>query len=126
MVPSYRGEWRASPVDLNTQEKYYPSHYTVMWHLFSVSVVSAFCGLVFVTTYFWDFLFDGQVTLTGAVLLAIQIKVFELLFHAMATRLTELENHKFQRDWYDSFLWKKFIFYAVNSYYPFFYLSVIQ
>jgi len=97
-----------------------------MWRCFSASVVLLFCALVCITTYMWDFLFNGQVSLTGSVCLAIQIKVFEFIFHAMALYLTECENYKYQKEWYDSFLWKKFVFYAVNSYYPFFYLSVIQ
>ena len=124
--PSYRGELRPSPVDLNIKEKHGNHRCEVMWRIISAGVVMAFCGLVFVATYMWDFIFHGHVTLTGSIMLAVQIKLFELIFHSMAMCLTHYENHQFQQEWYDSFLWKKFAFYSVNSYYPFFYLTVIQ
>lgn len=125
-LPAYRGDLRPSRVDLNVKEKWYPRHKEIMWRTLSHSITILFCGLVCITTYMWDFLFDGKVSLTASIVLALQIKIFELIYHALAIYLTQCENYRYQRDWTDSFLWKKFIFYSVNSYYPFFYLMVIQ
>jgi len=125
-IPSYRGVLQPSALDLNSQEKYYPPQYQHMWICLSNCVIFAFCMLVGLCTYMWDHLFEGKLPLFGTVCLAIQIKIFEFLFHTMSVYLNDRENHKYERDYMNSFLWKKFIFYSVNSYYPFFYLVAIQ
>merc|ERR1719162_1326383 len=57
---------------------------------------------------------------------AIMVQVFTQIFNWMAEALTLGENHKFQDDFYTSYLKKMFIFQLVNQYSAFFYIAVKQ
>merc|ERR1719174_3107042 len=54
------------------------------------------------------------------------IQVFTLIYNTMAEALTVAENHKYQEDFYSSYLKKMFIFQLVNQYSAFFYMAVNQ
>ncbi len=43
------------------------------------------------------------------------IKIFEVIFRAIVPWLTDIENDKFQNDYYDSYLSKIYIFFFVNG-----------
>merc|ERR1719160_915149 len=58
------------------------------------------------------------------IVLMIQMQVFQAAWNAITPILTEYENHKFQYSFYDSYLWKNFLFQAVNSYSAYFYIAV--
>jgi hypothetical protein len=55
--------------------------------------------------------------------LLFQIKLFEFGWNAITPILAEFENHKYQYSFYNSYLWKNFMFQAVNSYASFFYIA---
>merc|ERR1719262_364156 len=57
-------------------------------------------------------------------ILSAQIKIFEFSWNSIAPWLTEFENHKYPNDFYNSYLWKSFLFQAVNSYAAFMYTAV--
>jgi len=54
------------------------------------------------------------------------IQVFTQTFNWMAEALTVAENHKYQQDFYNSYLCKMFIFQLVNQYSAFIYIAVKQ
>lgn len=64
--------------------------------------------------------------IVASTLLAIQIKVFELLFNVLAEKLTQWENHKLQGAHYNSWAMKLFVFYCINYYYAFFHIMIFQ
>lgn len=71
-------------------------------------------------------IFDGDLGLTGQLLLVLQILIFQQIFNVIAAKLTNWENHKYPAGHYNSLLWKQFMFTFVNSYYAFFYLAIKQ
>jgi len=64
--------------------------------------------------------------LVASIVLAVIITIFSLLYDILVPILTDWENHKFQSQYYDSFLWKQFLFQSVNRYFAFFQLAVKQ
>lgn len=124
MRPSFQGTYDASDVDANRMEKQYSHRKAALRWLCSMFVTAFFCGLVANCIVTWYSLFRGRIDGTLSIFLAIQIKFFELLWNSIAPVLTEFENHKYQHAYYNSYLWKLFLFQAVNSFSPFFYIAV--
>jgi len=124
--PSFRGEWRPSPADLNTQERDYPVQLVAFKQALTGAVTLFFCGVVGACIIGWYELFGGQMSVTASLLLTLQIKVFEALWNLIVPIITEWENHKYQDVYYNSYLWKLFSFQAVNSYAAFFYIAFKQ
>jgi hypothetical protein len=57
-------------------------------------------------------------------MLSVAIQVFQIIFHALAHVLVEFENHKFHEDYFNSYLWKLFVFEYINNYSAFFFLTL--
>jgi hypothetical protein len=83
-------------------------------------LIVAFCIFLWVTT------FAGKMSLFSSIMLSIQIKVFEFIFNILADVLNEFENHKYPSEFYNSMLYKHFMFAFVNNYWAFFYLAIKQ
>lgn len=124
MRPSFHGEWRPTLHDSNKLEKHYPESKLALRRLFSFIVTIAFCGLVAAFIVVWYDIFKGRLTPVAVLSLMLQIKLFEFAWNAITPMLTEFENHKYQFSFYDSYLWKNFIFQAVNSYSAYFYIAI--
>merc|ERR1740138_455224 len=64
--------------------------------------------------------------LVSSAILAVMIKVFSSAFEAVVPLLVDFENHKFQGDYFNSYLWKLFLFDYVNNYSAFFFLTLTK
>jgi len=124
--PSFQGEKQPSPADLNVMEKQYPAGQAAIRRLCSTLVTLVFCGLVGVCIVIWTNIFEGKMNLLASICLAAMIFIFQTLYDIMVPILTTWENHKYQSTYYDSFLWKQFVFQSVNRYAAFFYLAIKQ
>jgi hypothetical protein len=74
--------------------------------------------------FLWMVTFEGRMGTVASILLAVQIKIFGAIFHFIAVKITNYENHKYGDDYYNSFLWKLFLFEFVNNYSAFFFLTL--
>merc|ERR1719498_1516208 len=54
------------------------------------------------------------------------IQAFQQIWYRMAEWLTEKENHKFQQDFYNSFLTKVCVFQFINQYSIYFFMAIKQ
>eukprot|EP00747_Dinoflagellata_sp_TGD_P090853 gnl/TRDRNA2_/TRDRNA2_164860_c0_seq1.p1 gnl/TRDRNA2_/TRDRNA2_164860_c0~~gnl/TRDRNA2_/TRDRNA2_164860_c0_seq1.p1 ORF type:complete len:930 (-),score=135.81 gnl/TRDRNA2_/TRDRNA2_164860_c0_seq1:109-2898(-) len=127
--PEYFGYPTPSPLDRNETDKQYPRNLSIMRQLLSGSVTllySVFVAFMIVVWVNKSLLENGQMSITAAVVLAMQIKVFELVYNLLAEALTNFENHRFSTSYYNSYLWKQIFFQSVNYYTPFIYLVVMQ
>jgi hypothetical protein len=122
--PSFTGTLTHSILDRNLMEKTYPAHKLFLRWLASTFVTLSFCIMVWVLISFWYKLYEGRMTFNVVVVVSLQIKIFEYIWNTIAPKLAEFENHKHQNDYYDSYLWKHFLFQAVNSYCAYFYIAM--
>merc|ERR1719409_103350 len=63
-------------------------------------------------------------SVTTSILLACMMKVFEVVFKVVVKLLNDFENHKYEDDYYNSYIWKSFLFEFVNNYSAFFFITV--
>jgi len=124
--PSFQGEKQPSPADLNILEKQYPPGQAAIRRFCTTLVTLISCGLVGICIVIWTNIFEGKMNLFASVCLAAMIFVFQILYDIMVPLLTNWENHKYQSTYYDSYLWKQFMFQSVNRYAAFFYLAIKQ
>jgi len=126
MRPSFKGDMKPSPANLNVLEKQYPTLKANLRRIASALTTLIFCGVVFAWVVVWTNMFEGRMDVTASICLSIQIVVFGVIFSILTPILTDWENHKYQNTYYDSYLWKQILFQTVNSYTAFLYLSVKQ
>jgi len=120
------GKLEPSAIDANIQEMYYsPWKYTLRQAV-SWIITLAFCLLDFLFVVLWLNLFHGEMTLGPSIVQAVMIQVFTQTYNWMAEALTLAENHKYQEDFYSSYLKKMFIFQFVNQYSACLYIAVKQ
>lgn len=124
--PDFKGELLPSPANLNVKEKQCDQTAQNLRRLLSDAVTLVFCCIVFLWVVAWTNMFEGKMDIYASVCLSLQIVVLGLIWNELTPRLTDWENHKYQSDYYDSYLWKQCLFQAVNNYSAFFYLAVKQ
>jgi len=61
----------------------------------------------------------------ASILNAVQIQIFNVIYHFAAVRLTESENHRTNTKFEDSMITKLFLFQFVNSYASFFFIAFV-
>lgn len=124
--PDFVGTWQPSVVDRNMQDKETPARAFALRKAVSglVTLACVCCVVVFVN--FWFSLWRGDLGTTAALLLGVQMKLFEMLFNKIAEALTQWENHKFQSGHYNSYVIKLFAFNFVNYYYAFIHVLFLQ
>jgi hypothetical protein len=66
-----------------------------------------------------------QASTLASVLNTTQIIIFNLIYQAIATKLTDAENHRTDTLYEDSLIVKLFVFQFINSYSSFAYLAFI-
>eukprot|EP00929_Paragymnodinium_shiwhaense_P012618 TRINITY_DN11_c0_g1_i1.p1 TRINITY_DN11_c0_g1~~TRINITY_DN11_c0_g1_i1.p1 ORF type:complete len:911 (-),score=216.67 TRINITY_DN11_c0_g1_i1:96-2828(-) len=123
----FKGEWKASIADKNIKE--IETNQPVRdgcFRFLSALLTLIFCAAVQIWVIIWIDIFEGHMDLGASLCLTIQIKVFEFLFNAVVPKLVDIENRKYHTNYYNSYLWKNFLFQSVNSYSAFFYLAVKQ
>jgi hypothetical protein len=124
--PEFVGTMQPSAADSYVEDLHAnPYHQTLKRGLSKFITVSAIL-FVIVCINLWFNMFEGRLNLFASVCLTIQIKLFELVYNKLSLVCNEFENHKFASDFYDSLLWKRFLFGFVNSYWAFFYIAVKQ
>jgi hypothetical protein len=115
-----------SHIDRNEVELYYPKWKYTLRVVISWAITALFCGLNCLTVLIWMDLFEGRLALPAIIVQAVIVQVFTQTFNFMSEALTDAENHKYQEDYYNSYLAKMFIFQFVNQYCAFFYIAVKQ
>jgi hypothetical protein len=124
--PDFEGQWTPSPIDGKEKHLVYsPTKYKLR-QACAWTITLAFCMFVFGFIQLWLQVFAGSKSLAAPIIQALMIQVFTQIFNWMAEALTIAENHKFQRDFYNSYLCKMFIFQLVNQYSAFLYTAVKQ
>mmetsp|Transcript_74257 Transcript_74257/g.170191 ORF Transcript_74257/g.170191 Transcript_74257/m.170191 type:complete len:652 (+) Transcript_74257:1130-3085(+) len=124
--PQYEGSLRRSHIDGSQMERRANSVVLSLTGYFSTLVTIVFCLLVMAAIYGWMTVFHGQMNIVASIVLALQIKIFEIIYRPIAMWLTKLENHKYQVDFINALIWKTFAFQFINYYYAFFYLMIAQ
>jgi len=124
--PDFAGTLLPDHADANKLSLQYPSWKYSLRKTLSWVVTLLFCTLVFCCVVMWLDLFSGRMNLAASICQAIMIQVFTQIYNVMAEKLTLAENHKYQDDFYSSYLKKMFIFQLVNQYSAFFYMAVKQ
>lgn len=118
------GEMGPSEIDASLQDKHYPQ-----WKLNLRGVISNTLSLlifVFILTFYqiWMVAFSSEKSVVSSIILAGTMKVFEVVFKGVSKKLTDFENHKYEDDYYNSYIWKAFLFEFVNNYSAFFFITV--
>lgn len=122
--PSFHGEMAPSPLNSNIQEKQYPKHLALARLSFSATATIAFCIIAAGIIWTWMTMFEGKMGPVSAIILSVIIKVFQIIFQLLVKQLVEFENHKFAEDYFNSYLWKLFLFEYVNNYSAFFFMTL--
>jgi len=124
--PSFQGESKPSPADRNLTEKQYPAHMSKSRQICSALITILFCLVVVLVMMIWQNTFQDDMNIVASIVLAVIITIFSVTYNILVPILTDWENHKFQSQYYDSFLWKQFMFQTVNRYFAFFQIAVKQ
>jgi len=124
--PDFQGELVQSPVDQNQQILVYPAWKYAARKAISWTVTLLFCFLDFSCVLLWLDLFSNKMSPVASICQAIMIQVFTQIYNRLAEYSTIAENHKYQTDFYSSYLAKMFIFQFVNQYSAFFYIAIKQ
>lgn len=122
--PEFKGVPAPSPVDANIMVEQVPKQAIMMKQLITAFITVFFCMVVGLCIFAWMLMFDGKMGLISSIMLSVQIKIFEVTFQLLATKMTQYENHKYDSDFHDSLLWKLFLFSFVNNYSAFFFMTI--
>eukprot|EP00747_Dinoflagellata_sp_TGD_P154190 gnl/TRDRNA2_/TRDRNA2_177478_c1_seq1.p1 gnl/TRDRNA2_/TRDRNA2_177478_c1~~gnl/TRDRNA2_/TRDRNA2_177478_c1_seq1.p1 ORF type:complete len:794 (+),score=119.13 gnl/TRDRNA2_/TRDRNA2_177478_c1_seq1:35-2416(+) len=124
--PEFMGKFEPSAVDKNKLRKQYPAYKTSMRHCLTNFVTVVFITLVAACVIIWVDTFNGKMNTVASVCLTIQIKIWEAVWNMLTPTLVDFENHEFQSQYYNSYLWKQVLFQSINFYSAFFYLMLKQ
>mmetsp|Transcript_52187 Transcript_52187/g.93605 ORF Transcript_52187/g.93605 Transcript_52187/m.93605 type:complete len:824 (+) Transcript_52187:102-2573(+) len=120
--PYYRGELLPSPVDGNILERQAPPLATRCWRFLSYCVMFFFAVFTGLCLFAWQRAYDGQMGTYGSLGLTGLITIFGFLFDYVLDWMMSIENHKWPRDHYNSFVWKSFVMQALLRYFALMYL----
>lgn len=122
----FRGEKAPSPADSNLMEKQFSANQVAARRFATNAFTLGFCGVVGTCIIFWAHVFEGSPGLFASIVLTVMIVVFQQIYNLLVGMLTDWENHKYQSTYYDSYVFKQFMFECVNRYWPFFFLAIKQ
>lgn len=122
--PQFRGTDMPSPLNERLQERQEPEHVSKARRAIGALITSMFCLLVFFFVMATLLLFQHRPARIMPWVLTFMIKIFQCIFQFVVKGLTDFENHKFQEDYFNSYLWKLFLFEFVNNYSAFFFLTI--
>mmetsp|Transcript_69538 Transcript_69538/g.122981 ORF Transcript_69538/g.122981 Transcript_69538/m.122981 type:complete len:918 (+) Transcript_69538:70-2823(+) len=120
----FQGELTPSILDHNVQELTDNSRVGKFWQFlshFSAISLTVLVGFAIIT---WERVFEGSMSIVSELILSVQIVVFSAIFDSLMPIFLSWENHKWQSAYYNSYLWKQFLFQCVNRYAVFLYLMV--
>lgn len=124
--PEFMGELKPSTADSYVEDLHANPYHQAFRRGLSKFITVSSILFVIVCINLWFNMFEGRLNLLASLCLTIQIKIFELVYNKLSLVCNEFENHKYANDFYDSLLWKRFLFGFVNSYWAFFYIAVKQ
>jgi hypothetical protein len=124
--PSFHGIKQPSRANRNHEDTSYPESKAAVRRTFSSFLTVVFCLIVFTLMITWINIWEGAMSMVATMFLTIMIKVFEACYNAIVPILIDLENHKYQSTYVDSYIWKLFLFRFVNSFGAFMYLAAKQ
>lgn len=129
--PDFTGEWLISPID-GRVEPYFPTWNKVMRVVVAQSIIFVFIAVVLISaalTLWWRnerINNDPDMKYYGAILNAVQIQIFNILYGKVSLMLNEWENHRTDSDWENALIGKSFLFKFVNSYTSLFYIAFFK
>lgn len=135
--PQYRGTLRRSPITDEMDEVFFEGSKRFKYFLLACSITSLIILMVIgivAGLLIFKFIYSGKYVANGldmtlpvcSVLNAIQIQCFNFLYSKLVKRLTDLENHKTQIQYEDSYILKTFAFQFVNSFNSLCYIAFIK
>jgi hypothetical protein len=116
--PSFKGVFMRSDVDGNIMEENAPLKTAIGLRVLSVCITLVCCLAVMLVSGTWVHIHQGNLDLVESIWLSFIVKISELLYNRLSARLVEMENHKYEQDYHDSWVWQQFLFQAVNNYWP--------
>ena len=125
--PQFKGIKRRSPITDDLEEIYYPSGKRACFIMIAVSVsililsivLGIVAGLIILKSALADVLLYGNINFAGpvcSIINAVQIQVFNVIYSKLAKVMTDMENHKTENQYQDSYILKVFAFQFVNSF----------
>jgi len=122
----FKGTLLPSHVDHSIQEMYcstweYTGRMSVSWLVTAVAI-----AVNTTTLLVWMDLWQGRMPIGAILVQAGIVQVSTAIFNWMAEALTTAENHKYQEHYYNSYLYKMFLFQVGNQYSPYFYIAMKQ
>lgn len=135
--PQYQGVKRRSPITDEMEEIYFPPGKRVKFIIFAASVsllilslvLGIVAGLIVLKWQITKDLIVGGFNLAGpviSILNAVQIVAFNIIYEKLAKVLTDMENHKTENQYQDSFILKVFAFQFVNAFNSLCYIAFIK
>jgi len=124
--PDFVGVLQPSAVDTNKEELYYSGRKYMLRMGLSWVITLAYCAFNALVVSLWIDVNAGDLKPIASIILAVIVMVFTNVFNFMAEAMTIAENHKYQSDYYDSYLKKMFLSNFINQYSAFFYIAVKQ
>lgn len=135
--PQYQGIKRRSPITDEMEEIYFPPSKRIKFIILAVSVsllilslvLGIVAGLIVLKWRITDSLIIGGFNLAGpicSVLNAVQIIFFNTIYGKLAKMLTDMENHRTENQYQDSYILKVFAFQFVNAFNSLCYIAFIK
>lgn len=133
--PQFKGEFRRSPITDDMEEIFYPDKsrykYFFLSAIFSITIILIVIAIVsaLIILKSKDYMLyrgNNYADIVCSVINAIQIQVFNFIYAKVVKILTNMENHKTQNKYEDSFVLKTFIFQFVNSFNSLVYIAFIR
>lgn len=131
--PEYYGDSITSPIN-GRKITFNPPTVTRRMMAVTQTVVSCFIAIVIgvvAAIYVFRFFLQKQsngttyASTVASIINTVQIMIFNAIYQVVATKLTDIENHRTDTQYEDSLIAKLFIFQFVNSYASFFFLAFI-
>lgn len=132
--PQYKGVERRSPITDEMDEIHYDDSKRYKFLLLALTVsltiillvLGLVAAIIILKSFLTNTLLIGGIDFAGpvcSILNAIQILIFNFIYSKLAKSLTDLENHKTENQYQDSFILKVFAFQFVNSFNSLIYIA---
>ena len=135
--PQYKGVMRRSPITDEMEEIYYPTSKRMLIFILAASVsllilslvLGIVAGLIILKSSITDKLIVSGINFAGPVVSlinAVQIIFFNIIYSKLAKIMTDMENHKTENQYQDSYILKVFTFQFVNAFNSLCYIAFIK
>lgn len=114
--PSFRGQLVTSDIDSKIQEENLPRTERIRLRALSMMVTFFCCFFVFLIISAWVIMHEGQMDIVATIFLSLFVKVSEFSYNMLSAKLADWENHKYDDEFHDCWVWQQFMFQALNAY----------